>query len=172
MSSVTAVESDSDKRLPRPPQVSAGIRLTGKQKVGLPIILAIPILALFGVFGERVSSSHVSSPALDLAVSYPERFHYRQVMSLRASVRNVSNRALDTVRVSFDTAYIARFSSVQFDPPVRQAYTVDLVNLQPSESRVVSVELWGQDYWRHPGTVIARTGTDSVVARFQTIVFP
>jgi hypothetical protein len=107
-----------------------------------------------------------------MRISYPERFHYRQVLSLRVSVRNLAARTLDTVKVSFDTAYISRFSSVRFDPPAREAYAVELVDVKPSESRIVSVELWGQDYGRHPGTVSARAGSDSVVARFRTFVFP
>lgn len=140
--------------------------------IGIPLILAIPVLALFGVFGERHDVVHASSASLDMRVSYPERFHYRQVLSLRVNVRNISAQPMDTIRVSVDTAYIGRFSSVRFDPPARRAYTVDLTDVQPSESRLVAVELWGQDYGRHPGSVIARAGSDSVVARFRTIVFP
>lgn len=158
--------------LPTAPAVAPKISFSRKKQIGFPLIIAIPILALFGVFGERAASTHGSSASLDMSVSYPARLHYRQVMPLRVSIRNLSSTPIDTLSVSFDTAYIARFSSVKFDPSLRDAYKVDLVDVKPSESRIVSVELWGQDYGRHWGTVIARAGTDSVVARFRTIVFP
>ncbi|MGH7650274.1 MAG: hypothetical protein ACREMS_00375 [Gemmatimonadaceae bacterium] len=158
--------------LPTAPQIAPKIQFSRKKMIGFPLIIAIPILALFGVFGERSSSTRTSNASLDMSVAYPERLHYRQVLPLRVSVRNLSPNTIDSLSVTFDTAYIAHFSSVQFDPPLRAAYEVDLSNIKPSESRIVSVELWGQDYGRHRGTVIARTGADSVVARFTTIVFP
>ena len=74
--------------------------------------------------------------------------------------------------VSFDTGYVSRFSSVRFDPATNSAYTVDLVDVKPSESRLISVELWGQDYGSHRGTVVARHGSDSAIVHLRTFVFP
>jgi len=147
--------------------------LTRKQRIGIPILLAVPILALFGLFGETQGHAHTTSGSIDVEVSYPARFRYRQVQSLQVSVRNLSTTAAaDTIRVSFDTAYISRFSSVRFDPAAKSAYTVDLTDVKPSESRLVSVELWGQDYGTHRGTVVARHGTDSAIVHLSTFVFP
>ena len=143
-----------------------------KQWIGFPIMLAIPIAALFGLFGERTALSRVKSASLDVAVSYPERFRYRQVQPLHLTVRNLSSQAIDTVTVSFDTAYISRFSSVRFDPPAKRAYTIELTDVKPTESRFVAVELWGQDYGMHRGAIVARAGTDSAVVRIRTFVFP
>lgn len=157
---------------PQPPAIRSRLIFTRKQIVGIPLILAVPILAVLGVFGERHEVMHTSSASLDMTLSYPERFHYRQVLSLRADIRNVSAHPLDTVKVSFDTAYIGHFSSVRFDPPAREAYVVDLLGVKPGESRRVAVELWGQDYGRHRGRVVARAGSDSIVTRFSTLVFP
>src|SRR5256885_5271913 len=101
-----------------------------------------------------------------------ERFRYRQVQPLHLSVRNVSTQPLDTITVSFDTAYISRFSSVRFDPPTKKAYAIELTGVKPMESRFIAVELWGQDYGMHRGSIVARAGTDSAVLRFRTFVFP
>lgn len=135
-------------------------------------MIAIPILALFGVFGESQTRARATSASLDMMVSYPSRFHYRQLQSLHVTVRNLSSTVADTVKVAFDTAYISRFSSVTFDPAPEAAYTVDLTDLKPSESRLVSVELWGQVYRNHHGTIVARHGTDSTMVRLRTFVFP
>jgi hypothetical protein len=163
---------EKEAGLPRAPTIAPKILFSRKKMIGFPLIIAIPILALFGVFGERTNTIHASSASLDMSVSYPDRLHYRQVLPLRVSVRNLSSAPIDTLSVSFDTAYIARFSSVKFDPSIQGAYKVDLLNIKPSESRIISVELWGQDYGRHHGVVIARARTDSVMARLTTIVFP
>ena len=157
---------------PRAPSIDAKIEWSWKQLIGFPILLAVPILALFGVFGESQARAHTTNGSLDMTVSYPSRFRYRQVQPLHVAVRNLSPVVADTVRVSFDTAYISRFSSVRFDPALRGSYSVDLADVKPSESRLVSVELWGQDYGAHRGIITARHGTDSVMVHIRTFVFP
>jgi hypothetical protein len=146
------------------------------QWVGLPILFAIPVLTLLGVFGEHTRHAAASSRTLELRVEYPDRFRYRQVMELRAFVRNNSDAVLDTVTVAFDTAYVSRFSSVRFDPPVLMTYAVPLRAIAPGETRLVSVELWGQRYGRHRGTVAAYTKGgehgDTAAVQLATIVFP
>jgi hypothetical protein len=160
------------EELPQPPSIVPKIHLSWKQRLGVPVLLAIPILALFGIFGERTAATHVTTSSLDMVVSYPSRLHYRQVQSLQVSIRNLSARVLDTVSVVFDTAYVSRFTGVKFEPPAESPYTVDLTSVKPGESRLVSIELWGQDYGRHRATIVARTGSDSAMVRFTTIVFP
>jgi hypothetical protein len=157
---------------PNPPAFDPRIRLSWRQWVGVPILIAIPLLALFGVFGERQSPAHAKSATLELAVSYPSRFRYRQMQPIHVSVRNLSSTVADTIKVSFDTAYISRFASVKFDPLPNAAYTVDLPDVKPSESRLVSVELWGDDYGNHRGAIVARHGTDSAIVHLSTLVFP
>src|SRR2546423_5707899 len=157
---------------PPAPSIDPKLELSWQQRVGIPILLAIPILPLFGVFGESRALAHTTTGSMDIAVSYPTRFRYRQVQSLRVSVRNLTPAIADTMRVSFDTAYITRFSSVRFDPAAKSAYSVDLTNVKPSESRLISVELWGQDYGNHRGTITVRQGSDSAVVHIHTLIFP
>ena len=161
-----------DPSPPPPPSIDLKIHLSLKQRIGIPILLAVPILALLGLFGETRAQAHSTNGSIDLQVSYPARFRYRQVQSLRVSVRNLSPIVADTMKVSFDTAYVSHFSSVRFDPAPSSAYTVDLIDVKPSESRLVSVELWGQDYGSHRGTVVARHGSDSAIVHLRTFVFP
>src|SRR5256714_11623976 len=106
--------------LPQAPSIPPKLQLSRKQWIGFPILLAIPIVALFGFLGEKAAFAHAKSASLDVGVSYPKRFHYRQLQSLHLSVQNISTQPLDTITVSFDTAYIARFSSVRFDLPMKK----------------------------------------------------
>jgi hypothetical protein len=157
---------------PRAPSIKPKIALSRKQRFVMPLLLGIPILAVLGVFGESQALAHATGGSIDVSVSYPTRFRYRQVQSIHVSVRNHSSTMLDTVSIGFDTAYISRFSSVRFDPAVKTAYTIDLTNFKPGESRLVSVELWGQDYGSHSGDIVARNGGETVMVHLRTFVFP
>jgi hypothetical protein len=76
------------------------------------------------------------------------------------------------VLVSVDTGYLSRFIGVRGNPPPTTDFSVPLFSLQPGESRLLSVELTGNRYWRHPATVSATTGTERTTVAFSTLVFP
>lgn len=155
-----------------PPATAPRLSLTRKQYLGLPLLAAIPVLTLFGAFGESRASGRAASSALEITVRYPSRFRYRQVQSLDVTVRNVSARILDTVTLSLDTAYISRFSSVRIVPAPRDAYVVELIDVKPAESRLVTAELWGERYGSHTGRITAATHSDSASTLIRTMVFP
>ena len=155
-----------------PPQIRRQFALTRKQRIGIPLLTLVPLLALFGFFGERAATVSVTSASLAVSVRYPERFRYRQVQPLEVSVRNRSARVLDSVDVALDTAYLTRFSSVRITPSPRTAFTVTLLGLAPGEQRLVSAELWGQEYGRHRGHITVSTLNDSAVVAIRTLVFP
>jgi hypothetical protein len=157
---------------PRAPSIARRLALTRKQVIGLPLLGAIPILTLFGVFGEQRSSLHAASGSVEMSVRYPTRFRYRQIQSLDITVRNTSDETIDTIGVSLDTAYISRFSSVRIDPAPRSAFVVALTGVRPGESRLISAELWGERYGRHEGHIAAIARSDTAVATVRTIVFP
>ena len=107
-----------------------------------------------------------------MRIAYPSRIRYRQIGLLEVSFRNVSGRTLDTVALSLDTAYVTRFSSVRIEPAPHIAYVVALTQVKPLETRLVAVELWGQDYGSHAGRIVATTHGDGVSAAIHTFVFP
>jgi hypothetical protein len=180
--------SERDAAPPTAPSIERRLSLTRKQWFGLPLLAAVPLLTLFGLFGERRSVVRTASLTLELTVTYPERFRYRQVQLLEVTVRNRSAQVLDTVHLSLDTAYITRFASVRIEPPPQIAFVVDLTNVRPNESRLVTAELGGDRYGRHPGRILAWTRAaqraargaqsadgvraDSAAVQFQTMVFP
>jgi hypothetical protein len=148
------------------------IALTRKQWFGLPLLAAIPVLTLFGVFGEKRASVRAESGAIALDVRYPSRFRYRQVQTLDVVVRNTSDHPVDTIMVSLDTAYVSRFSSVRIDPAPSIAFVVAMTNVRAGEARLVSAELWGERPGAHDGVIKAVSRGDSVSVRVRTIVFP
>lgn len=157
---------------PRAPTDAPRVRLTRKQWIGLPVIALVPLLALFGVFGERQKTIAIVSPALGITINYPERMRYRQSEILEISVVNRGQRVLDTVLVSVDTSYLSRFIDVRSNPPTTAEFVVPLLAVRPGESRLVSIALTGDRYWRHPATVSATAGPERTTAAFSTLVFP
>ena len=155
-----------------PPHPARRIALTRKQWLGLPLIILVPVLTLFGVFGEHRREIQLRSRTLSAIVRYPDRFRYRQLQRLDIALRNTSARTIDTLRVSLDTSYISRFSSVRIVPSPRSAFVLDLIGVTPGETRLVTTELWGEQYGLHRGRIVASAGPDSLVGEISTFVFP
>jgi hypothetical protein len=157
---------------PRAHTNSPHVQLTRKQWIGLPVLALVPLLALLGVLGDRERTIAIASPSLGITINYPERMRYRQSELLEISVVNRGQRVLDTVLVSIDTSYLSRFIGVRGTPPPATDFSVPLLGVQPGESRLLSVELTGNRYWRHPATVSATTGPERTTVAFSTLVFP
>jgi hypothetical protein len=146
--------------------------LTRKQQIGLPFLVAIPILSVFGVFGERQAETHITTAGFVATIRYPERFRYRQSQSLEVTVTNLMPNELDTVTVSLDTAYVSRFASVRIEPAPSSAFVIDLVHIRPGKSGLVSAELSGERYGRQHGVITVATKRDTASASISTLVFP
>jgi hypothetical protein len=155
-----------------PPRIRRRIALTRKQRIGIPLMTLVPLLALFGAFGERSATVAATSPSLAVSVRYPVRFRYRQTEPLAITVRNRSSRTIDTIDVSLDTAYMTRFANVRITPEPRTAFTVELTAVKPGEQRLVVAELEGERYGRHRGRIVAAAPNDSAVVTMRTLVFP
>lgn len=172
--------SDQEQGCSKPPQapkIERKIQFHRLQMVGIPLILLIPILAIAGVFGETSHVVRASSPQLFVAVEYPTRFRYKMIDPIQVAVQNSSAQPLATVEVNFERAYIDRFSNVFIKPDV--AYITDAVyvwklrDLQPQETRVITIEIQAAAYWRHEGTVTAVADNgESVTVSVATFVFP
>lgn len=147
------------------------VRIPAVQWVGVPLILLLPLLAVLGVFGTRRTVVRARG-AVEVRVAYPTGARYDFLTGMAVTVRNRSPLRLDTVRVAFDRAYITAFSQVSFIPAVDQAFVTSLTDVAPGESRLITVEMWGDRAGPHAGTVVAAAGRDTVVAPLRTFTFP
>ena len=95
-------QNDAD-RPPQPPDIRRRLRFERFHLVGLLAFAAVPVLALFNVFGERWERASTRAGALELRVLYAERYRYRQLSSVEVLVTNTSSRWIDTLTVAFDT---------------------------------------------------------------------
>lgn len=161
-----------DVAAPHAPTDTPSVRLTRKQKLGLPLLALVPLLALFGVFGDSQKTIVIASPSLGITINYPERMRYRQSERLDISVVNRGSHVLDTVLLSVDTSYLSRFIDVRGNSSPTKDFSVPLLAMRPGEARLVTIELTGDRYWRHPATVSATSGLERTTVAFSTFVFP
>lgn len=158
---------------PQPPDLERHYRTTPTKGLILAVIALVVVLALLGLFGERRSTTRQQTAALDVAVEYPTRFRYKQANTVRIVVRNRAEHMLDTLTVTLDPAYIENFSNVSAIPSFARAWEVELYGVQSGETRRVVIELQGQAYGLHEGTVAAiAPGLDTVQVAIKTFVFP
>lgn len=157
---------------PEPPPIPPRLRLTRLQQLGLPFLFLIPILALFGLLGEHFTTARAQAAGIALDVRYPDRAHYRQPLSIRMHVRNVSTVRMDTVTVVLDTAFMSAFSAVSVSAPLDGAYVAQLTDLAPGQTRELTAMVSGEHAGRHAGTISVTTPLGTAGAHVATFVFP
>lgn len=159
--------------LPEAPEIDRRIAVPAFRAVGMAVIALVPVLALFGLFGERWTTGTASAGALAVQVEFPSRYRYKMLNSITATVENRSDRVIDTVTVRLDTAYALRFSTVVFTPPATEAYAVGLTRIPPGETALIVIELQGERYGRHTGLLRFESTTgDTVTVPVHTTIFP
>lgn len=157
---------------PQAPPIDRYVKLRPLHRGLVSALFVIVALAAFGLFGETRGAVEARSEGLALRIDYPTRFRYKQVNPMRVYVRNVSGKAIDTVRVRFDDSYIDPFSNVTFTPSASEVWQVVLTGLKPGQTRRIQVHLQGEQYGRHTGTVMATSNIDSVRTEVSTFIFP
>ncbi len=157
---------------PPAPDIPRSIRFTTLQRVGIPILFGIPILALFGVLGEHYRTARASGENVSVRFEYPDRIHYRQQLSMNLEVRNNSPYLVDTLMVSLDPSFMRAFTATEFSPPVITAFSVPLIHVGPGETRVIAAEISGDDYGSHAGWLRVRSPTGELKMPISTFVFP
>lgn len=167
-----ASDNTVETQPPAPPASRPRIDLTRLQRIGMPIMLSFPVLALAGVFGDGRTSLDQVGDVLAMHVDAPSRIRYGTTHQLTVSIRNGSAQRLDSLVVSFDSAYVTRFQDVVITPAVHHPFSTILTDVAPHETRVVTIELRGAKYGAHRGRVVARSASDSVQAWVRTFTFP
>lgn len=143
----------------------------------MAVMLAVVILALFGVFGRTIAEAQSSSPQFAIIIEYPERMRYKEVDALRIEITNRSEQVIDTVTVIVSEDYLEGFTDVSFEPsPERisaDGYEVELHDMQPGETRIVTSQVRAEEYWTVEGSVTVRGGQGGdMTVPFSTFVFP
>jgi hypothetical protein len=158
---------------PQPPDTQSRLRLSRAQRIGLPVMALVPLLALAGFFGERMEQRRDLRGPLLVSAQVPTRLRYRQRMTLELSVTNRGAAAVHDVRVHVDSSYVDRFSGVSFSPQASPDGSVRFGTLAPSESGRLAVTLEGEHVGVVRGAAIATDAAgDTARVALASAVFP
>lgn len=171
--------STSEQDVPQPPQppdFDRKLHFYPYQLIGLPILFLIPLLALFGVFGETSTTVEQVGSGITLEVEYSNRVHFQGLDGTEIRVQNTSDQAIPVLTVSIEKAFLDNYSDISFTPDVDaitdEAYIIRLEDVQPGEARIVTYDSKGKIAGQHHGTVTATTGEASTSVTLDIFIFP
>jgi hypothetical protein len=143
------------------------------QWMGLSLLALLPLLALAGAFGERWSALRAANTALEVTVTFPTVFRYKQVNQIQVRVRNRRPAALDTVRIAVDTTYLAGFSTINAMPSFSQPFELTLADIPPGGERLAVIEMQAERYGRFSGSLRVSSGSDAPLPlSLNTFIYP
>jgi hypothetical protein len=169
---------DKDATQPPPaPDVRRSIRFYPAHLAGMVLLALVPLLALFGVFGDLQANAEASSSSFRVLVDYPSRSRYWVFETMSVMVTNLSGQARETVTLSISEDYVAAFGEVAFEFDAERvtpdAYEFALTDLQPGETRVFGVEFRSDRYGQHDGLItVTAPDAEPVELRISTFIFP
>ena len=140
----TLVPYDKGQEPPRAPDIPRQWKFYSYQYIAIPLLMLVPLLALFGVLGETSTTVEVANESLVLRVHYPDRAHYEAYNHIEVTVRNESAGALSGVVVEFDRGLLTHFSQLSVNPSLTEitesAYRVELDGIEAGGERVVTLD--------------------------------
>src|SRR5688500_4468997 len=98
---------------PELPEINRKLKFGGWQMVGMGLIMLIPVLAAFEVFGEGSATTAHRGSALAISAEYPARIRHGTPEEVTVRATNLGPVPLDTVTVRFDSNYVSRFTDPQ-----------------------------------------------------------
>jgi hypothetical protein len=148
-----------ERHLPRPPKMDRKVCAPPLQWLFLGLLVLVPLLAVFGIFGPRQATVESAGTGIELRARYPSLLRHKLIEPFSLEVRNTLSTQLPRVIVRLDRGYVEHFSEVTFTPePERvteQSYEIVLQDVQPGETRRIAGQVQGERYGRRRGAVAA-----------------
>lgn len=161
-----------DDEPPSPPRIPPKVHLHRSEKLGMPFLFILPVLALMGVFGPKTDVAHGRSGAIEWSAEFPARLRFENADRLIVRIQNRGQVPLPETRLTFDPTYLHAFAAVTFDPAPDTPYSIAIRNVEPGESRLVSVQLTADEYGAHQGWISLSAGGTETRIELSTFIFP
>jgi hypothetical protein len=167
----------SSQEPPQPPPFAPALRITPFQLIGIALLALLPLLALFGFFDANHTTERASNGEVALQVEYASLHQYRMREEMMVTVTNLSQQSPITINISFERGFIDHFTEITFVPDIETVSTdgfdVQLSEVASGETRMVYVELKGQQLWRRTGVISASIdGGQPVSVTVRTWILP
>lgn len=165
------------QRPPPAPDFQRRVNFDAAERIGVPLLLLLPLLALAGVFDQQVRSLHSRQGELSLHISYPaiSRLHLQGALAI--DVHNHGSQPLNDVQISVEQRYLRHFDQLSFLPGELQLdgqlYRARLKPLAPGQSRRLLLALRPQRAGLHEGHVfVQRSGSPLQANRLRSFIYP
>ena len=163
---------------PGMPAVPRRLLFTPLQRWGLPVLLALPVLALIGLLGVSYDRTVTTGDGLTLEVDYPNRTRSGVATALTLTISNQGDAPVTGVYIALPRAYLESFDTFELRPVAHtvssETYRVDVGDIPTGGSRVVTALLTPGRYGRNTGTVTVGSAAlaSPSTADFSTFNFP
>jgi hypothetical protein len=166
-------ESGEPSEPPPPPGIERGVRLYPYQWFALPLLIAIPALAILEVFGPTTRVTRAERDGIRLEAEHPATTRFGRPEMLRVVVRNESGARLDSSTLVLDSAYFAAFREISVAPAPATGLQVTLPPLAPGESHAIRVDARPHRYFRARGEIeLLVAGAPPVGVAVSTFILP
>ncbi len=125
-------------------------------------MLAIPVLALLGVFNTKTAQASITNGGVILSASYPTQILYHSNSRLEISVENSGSAGLSNLTLQVEADYFNHFSFIMTKPAPTTVqdgfYIFPLADLAPGAKNAMISEFQGDEYGRSAGKVRVLSG--------------
>jgi hypothetical protein len=171
--------SKASKGIPepsQPPEFERKLKFYPFQLISFPLLFIIPILALFGVFGETSTVIQSEANGIELEIHYANQVLFQGLDGTEIHVRNASDTVMSTLTISIEKAFLDNYSDIAFTPDVEVindlVYILELSDVQPGETRIVTYDSRGKIIGAHRGTVTASYEGAGPSVVIETFIIP
>jgi len=148
------------------------------RRAGLLVVAAIPLLALFGVFGQRAVTSTASAPRASLTVNSPAHVRGGLIFTTEVTVR--ARSPLHDMQLQLDRGWFEgmTFNGIAPQPSNEDSQdghvVYDYGSLQPTTFRIwISWQTNPTNVGRHPQNLVLYDGSQRLASvRRELTVFP
>lgn len=159
-------------RAPEPPTMKHRLHLPRLQRIGLPLMLVAPALALAGLFDPRQVRHERRIGALVLELSVPERGRLHRTFELDVEVYNGGDRPLDP-EIAISPEYFAGARSIEMVPSPDRPWAVRLHEIGPGERGRVEIDWLADRGGMQRGLLRVQDGAGHEASiELETFVFP
>ncbi|PCC71989.1 hypothetical protein SAMN02745121_08032 [Nannocystis exedens] len=151
---------------PPAPEIERRLQFHRPQLLLMPLMFAVPILALLGLLGGPRVREEIDLGGVHLAVEYAPRDHLEDWGRVYVTVVNRSPAPLADARAEFARALLDALWQPSFQPQLARIdgewYVVPLGDLPPGATRAVTLDYRSTDPGRLNGSVRVRAGDEAL----------